>query len=213
MLTRAAAQCHCTAPCSPQSVLLDWQRWRSPADDFIHVISPPPMSRELLSWDDCLAGLLWFDACLALGKLTGCRAVAALFQTTTAGPSRVRRRSPGPGSAAAGSPRTMSPLSMSKSPSNDSLSALPAGGLGAGWPSGHVLGTRAGSSGRHGRKAVCWAGSSGRHGCKAVCWTRWHLTGTACCQTQESRRPHALPLTLPKQAWRCAARPSPSVAS
>lgn len=70
-----------------QSVLLDWQRWRSPADDFIHVISPPPMSR----------------------------------------PSRVRRRSPGPGSAAAGSPRTMSPLSMSKSPSNDSLSALPAG--------------------------------------------------------------------------------------
>lgn len=48
MLTRAAAQCHCTAAPSPQSVLLDWQRWRSPADDFIHVISPPPMSRELL---------------------------------------------------------------------------------------------------------------------------------------------------------------------
>lgn len=53
------------------------------ADEFIHVVSPPPLART----------------------------------------SRPRRRSPG-----SGSPRTMSPASMSKSPSNDSLSALPAGG-------------------------------------------------------------------------------------
>lgn len=28
-----------------QDVLLDWQRWRSPADEFIHVAAPPPMAR------------------------------------------------------------------------------------------------------------------------------------------------------------------------
>ncbi|KAL4443742.1 hypothetical protein ABPG75_011479 [Micractinium tetrahymenae] len=60
-----------------QDVLLDWQRWRSPADDFIQLASPPPLSR----------------------------------------PVHRRRRSPG----------SMSLASMSKSPSNDSLTALPAG--------------------------------------------------------------------------------------
>lgn len=65
-----------------QDVLLDWQRWKSPADDFIHVAAPP----------------------------------ASLARHSR------RRRSPG-----SGSPRTMSPVSMSKSPSNDSLAALPPG--------------------------------------------------------------------------------------
>ena len=69
-----------------QNVLLDWQRWKSPADDFIHVASPPPGASRS---------------------------------------SRQRRRpAPSPGS---GSPRTLSPMSLSKSPSNDSLAALPAG--------------------------------------------------------------------------------------
>ncbi|KAI3428227.1 hypothetical protein D9Q98_006607 [Chlorella vulgaris] len=68
-----------------QAVLLDWQRWQSPADDFIHVEAP---------------------------------------HASLARQSRPRTvRSPG-----SGSPRSqVTPMSMSKSPSNDSLAALPPG--------------------------------------------------------------------------------------